>query len=114
MEFQFVETVAETFSVTHDDGVSLFVAGTENSTNSNDLLPLSAALPTTAVPSSVTIGPGTYDLWYAEVNGLPAVLQATSTPLTQTPLPGALPLFASGIGALGLLGWRKKRKSRVS
>jgi PEP-CTERM motif len=28
-----------------------------------------------------------------------------------TPLPGALPLFASGLGALGLLGWRRKRKA---
>ena len=28
-----------------------------------------------------------------------------------TPLPAALPLFASGLGALGLLGWRKKRKA---
>jgi hypothetical protein len=27
-----------------------------------------------------------------------------------TPLPAALPLFASGLGAMGLLGWRKKRK----
>ncbi len=27
-----------------------------------------------------------------------------------TPIPGALPLFASGLGALGLLGWRRKRK----
>jgi hypothetical protein len=27
-----------------------------------------------------------------------------------TPLPGALPLFATGLGALGLLGWRRKRK----
>jgi hypothetical protein len=27
-----------------------------------------------------------------------------------TPLPAALPLFASGLGALGLLGWRRKRK----
>jgi hypothetical protein len=27
-----------------------------------------------------------------------------------TPLPAALPLFATGIGALGLLGWRRKRK----
>ena len=29
----------------------------------------------------------------------------------QTPLPAALPLFASGLGALGLLGWRRKRKN---
>ena len=28
-----------------------------------------------------------------------------------TPLPAALPLFATGLGALGLLGWRRKRKS---
>jgi hypothetical protein len=28
----------------------------------------------------------------------------------QTPLPAALPLFATGLGALGLLGWRRKRK----
>jgi hypothetical protein len=26
------------------------------------------------------------------------------------PLPGALPLFATGLGALALLGWRRKRK----
>jgi len=28
-----------------------------------------------------------------------------------TPLPAALPLFATGIGLMGLLGWRKKRKA---
>ena len=28
----------------------------------------------------------------------------------ETPLPAALPLFASGLGALGLLRWRRKRK----
>jgi len=27
-----------------------------------------------------------------------------------TPLPAALPLFATGLGALGLIGWRRKRK----
>ena len=27
-----------------------------------------------------------------------------------TPLPAALPLFATGLGALGLLGWRRKQK----
>ena len=34
--------------------------------------------------------------------------------LGQTPLPGALPLFASGLGALGLLGWRRKRKTAAA
>ena len=29
----------------------------------------------------------------------------------QTPLPAALPLFASGLGGLSLLGWRRKRKA---
>ena len=30
-----------------------------------------------------------------------------------TPLPGTLPLFATGLGALGLLGWRRKRKAQA-
>ena len=33
--------------------------------------------------------------------------------LDTTPLPAALPLFATGLGALGVLGWRRKRKARV-
>ena len=28
-----------------------------------------------------------------------------------TPLPAALPLFATGLGEMGLFGWRKKRKN---
>jgi hypothetical protein len=31
-----------------------------------------------------------------------------------TPLPAALPLFATGLGGLGLLGWRRKRKARAA
>ena len=30
-----------------------------------------------------------------------------------TPLPATLPLFAGGLGALGLLGWRRKRKAQA-
>jgi outer membrane lipase/esterase len=31
-----------------------------------------------------------------------------------TPLPAALPLFATGLGVLGLLGWRRKRKAAAT
>jgi hypothetical protein len=34
--------------------------------------------------------------------------------ISGTPLPGALPLFASGLGAFGLIGWRRKRKAQVA
>jgi hypothetical protein len=32
---------------------------------------------------------------------------------TATPLPAALPLFATGLAGLGLLGWRRKRKAQA-
>jgi len=31
-----------------------------------------------------------------------------------TPVPAALPLFASSLGALGLLGWRRKKKAQAA
>jgi hypothetical protein len=34
--------------------------------------------------------------------------------VSETPLPAALPLFATGLGALGLLGWRRKRKAKLA
>ena len=37
--------------------------------------------------------------------------QMTIVDPNPTPLPAALPLFATGLGALGLLGWRRKRKA---
>jgi hypothetical protein len=37
----------------------------------------------------------------------------TITP-APVPLPAALPLFATGLGVLGLLGWRRRRNERVA
>ncbi len=34
--------------------------------------------------------------------------------VSATPLPAALPLFATGIGMVGLLGWRRKRKNAAA
>ncbi len=52
---------------------------------------------------------GVFDVWYKTTVGI-GEIALTSSELSQTPLPAALPLFATGLGALGLLGWRRKRK----
>lgn len=46
-----------------------------------------------------------------EVDNFAAILSATPG---ATPLPGALPLFATGIASAGLLGWRRRRKAAVA
>jgi hypothetical protein len=35
-------------------------------------------------------------------------------PIATTPLAAALPLFATGLGVMGLLGWRRKRKNNAA
>ena len=38
-------------------------------------------------------------------------LLSQDIPLAATPLPAALPLFITGLGAMGLLGWYRRRKA---
>jgi hypothetical protein len=50
-------------------------------------------------------------IWFlaaSETNGTPTWAIAADT--IETPLPGALPLFAGGLSVFGLLTWRGKRK----
>ena len=56
------------------------------------------------VLNALTIGPNPGGTMVAD-------LTATVTdPLGATPLPGTLVLFASGIGIIGLIGWRRKHQ----
>jgi hypothetical protein len=52
--------------------------------------------------------------YYQGSNGAEYGFLATDPPLAQTPLPATLPLFATGLGALGLLGWRRKKKAQAA
>jgi len=56
---------------------------------------------------------GQYDLHTSNggTNGIEFILTAD---VASTPLPAALPLFVSGFGALGLIGWRRKRKASAA
>ena len=66
----------------------------------------------TASAASTTLGFFNGDT-IGSLNGLDNVT-VTDLGVTSTPLPAALPLFASGLGAMGLFGWRRKRKIAAS
>jgi len=99
-----------TYTVTHDDGASLYIDGVPVITKGGRT--------SQETNSGTYTGPqGTnesFQLVYGETNGLPAVLDVTlpQPPVTvaTTPLPATLPLLAAGLGFIGFLG-RKKRKS---
>jgi hypothetical protein len=52
--------------------------------------------PTADLSASNSFSPGTWSV---------------SDPPSATPIPAALPLFASGVAALGLFGWHRRRKT---
>lgn len=57
------------------------------------------------IPKVIRVG-GYGDVTLTSVIGPPGGDNAT-------PLPTTLPLFATGLGALGLMGWRRKRKAKI-
>jgi hypothetical protein len=65
---------------------------------------------------ATTVGQSyTLDFLFSTNGDPPSELVATASGASvTTPLPAALPLFAGGLGALGLLGWRRKRKAMAS
>jgi hypothetical protein len=59
--------------------------------------------------ASLGVTPGTYTWTWGT-----APDQSYTLAIGATPLPAALPIFASGLGVFGLLGWRRKRKAKLA
>jgi hypothetical protein len=98
------------------------VSGPGNTINCGDMIPEgsgSLTLPTDAayvqLSNELSFG-GDVDIStsLAVINDSFDTVQFTEIAGLPTPLPATLPLFASGLGALGLLGWRRKRKASAA
>ena len=61
------------------------------------------------------ISPSNYNSLQCLFDGSPNGVCESLTGAVQaaTPLPAALPLFATALGAMGLFGWRRKRKAKA-
>jgi hypothetical protein len=91
-------------SIVHDDGVTLTDGGGTV---------VNSAPPTSQDTNTFTGLTGAFTLDYVEANGLPAVLEFTTTPTT-TPLPSTWIMLLSALTGLGFLAYRRKDKAVAS
>jgi len=105
-------------------GLATLAGNTWNSVQSPWILPFNSSFTGVSNPSlplSYYAQPGPYfelSLFLGDSDQLTTPGWAGTLTLTYdytpaTPLPAALPLFATGLGGLGLLGWRRKRKAQA-
>ena len=61
--------------------------------------------------SVAATGSDTLEFSFFDVPSAFALDDVSVTEVSATPLPGALPLFATGLGAFGFIAGRRKRKT---
>ena len=97
-------TVNHTYSLFANQPIEVLIRAAAN-TQGNQLQTVTAYLdPFFFIDPSVT-NASAYSIITSEGIG--------NSPAT-TPLPAALPLFVTGLGAMGLLGWRRKQKNATT
>lgn len=88
----YVDLAPGTYTITHDDGMYLWV---------NGVLEINSGAPTAALGSQFTITTDTgfvpFELLYAEVNGSPATLSGNIGHVAPTPEPSSIILLGSGL-----------------
>jgi hypothetical protein len=126
------DTIPVTETLTPDAGANTFIWGvlgpgapfsaTMSSAPAGNCEDLTCVIDVSFTPTTTDVVGGTLSTIVSELASGNLVGMASSrvdvsgtgvAPVSNTPLPATLPLFASGLGALGLLGWRRKRKAGV-
>ena len=101
-------------TVTFVDGVGFYVDGVLSAQpygpNTTDPGYIESIFTSTTLFESAVL---TNDIGGFEVADVSAAYIQTGLQ-SETPLPATLPLFATGLGSLGLLGWRRKRKAQAA
>jgi hypothetical protein len=91
-------------------GTGFFNIQTTGATGSQWVMCASAGSSCSPLNNWFVNGGGSSGVFNNEV-GTVEVAIGPGDPAQSTPLPAALPLFATGLGVLGLLGWRGKRNA---
>ena len=94
-------------TVTGLSGSGFGGSGWDVVSSANTLYVVNSINPTLLNSVNETTGVLNFTFLNAPVTDMTAGVTGAST----VPIPGALPLFATGLGALGLLGWRRKKKA---
>jgi hypothetical protein len=100
--------------------INSIVTSGSNMALSPDIFGTTAAISATLTGLNIANGSSLFIRWADQddpgADDALALDEFSLTPITSStgsavPLPAALPLFATGLGALGLLGWRRKKKA---
>ena len=101
-------TTGETFTVEHDDGVTLNIGGVTVIS-----VPVATAPTTTTGTYTGPSGNETFQLVYGECCGPPGVLDV-NLPLTTVPEASTWAMMLAGFGGLGFAAFRRSRRTQVS
>jgi len=97
--------VGNTFNFVNGIAITCMTSGSSNACAT----PLTFTINTLVALATDTSGGAFF--WADVINNNRAGAPTGLIDFGQVPLPAALPLFATGLGALGLLGWRRKKKA---